>query len=149
MSKSNTVYVASDHGGIDLKTSIFQKLAQELDLVNLGTDTIDSVDYPDYADLLCKKVIQESAKGILICGTGIGISIRANRHVGIRAALVYSEFTAEMAKAHNDANVLCLGARTTAIEDAIQFILKWHRTTFEGGRHQVRIDKIDSKINLL
>ena len=139
-----TMYIASDHGGLELKTNIATILSTTIDVVDLGTADTSSVDYPDFADRLCKKVLETpNGIGILICGTGIGISIRANRHVGIRAALVTSDFMAEMAKAHNNANVLCLGGRTTSTEEAIAYIKRWLSTSFEGGRHQLRLDKLD------
>lgn len=139
-----SIYIASDHGGLELKTRILAYLTTSVRIIDLGTNEAASVDYPDFADRLCSEVLQDSnGQGILICGTGIGISIRANRHIGIRAALVTSELMAEMAKAHNDANVLCIGGRTTSLEDAIAYIKRWLSTSFEGGRHQLRLDKLD------
>ena len=136
--------IASDHGGFDLKTYIINELT-DITFNDLGTHSMDSVHYPDYADKCCQAVLSEQVNcGILICGTGIGISMRANRHSGIRAALVHDEFTASMAKAHNNANILCLGGRTTSNEDAVRYIQTWLNTNFESGRHQGRIDLIDS-----
>lgn len=145
----HTIYIASDHGGLDLKTHIIhaQALLEEALFIDLGPFSDESVDYPDYADALCKKVLETNALGILICGTGIGISIRANRHPKIRAALVCSDLMAEMTKLHNNANVLCLGGRTTSPEDAQRYIQIWLTTQFEGGRHQRRLDKLDSPVS--
>ncbi|NBV82893.1 ribose 5-phosphate isomerase B [bacterium] len=138
------LFIASDHGGLGLKEAIVQRLSGHIKFVNLGTQTDQSVDYPDFADILCNKVLAtDNGRGILICGTGIGISIRANRHPGIRAALVASEFMAEMAKAHNNANVLCLGGRTTDEDSATRYIERWLKTEFEGGRHQRRVEQLD------
>ncbi len=140
----NKIFIASDHGGLELKNPLIHHIVAPYTVEDLGTFTSDSVDYPDMADRLCKAVLDTpQSQGILICGTGIGISIRANRYQGIRAALVYSEFTAEMAKAHNNANVLCLGGRTTSVADAVRYVHKWLTTSFEGGRHQGRIEKLD------
>jgi ribose 5-phosphate isomerase B len=105
------------------------------------------VDYPDIAAMVAKSVLSTPhSRGILICGTGIGISIKANRYPGIRAALVYSAFTAEMAKAHNDANILCFGGRTTSPEEALAYVGIWENTVYEGGRHTLRLQKLDTAI---
>ena len=141
-----SIGIASDHGGFELKSSIIDTLS-ELSFQDFGTDSQDSVHYPHIADALCKNIQSGIIDhGILICGTGIGISMRANRYSGIRAALVHSEFTAQMAKAHNNANVLCLGGRTTTKEDALHFITTWLNTPFESGRHLTRIELIDAPI---
>lgn len=116
-------------------------------MTDLGTHVSESVDYPDMADQLVDKLNKKEADlGVLCCGTGIGMSIRANRYPVIRAALVYDEFTAKMAKAHNNANVLCLGGRTLDINTAKKLISIWLETPFEGGRHQKRVDKLDAKL---
>ena len=129
------IAIASDHVGFELKSKLINSLT-DIDFLDLGTHTDQRVDYPGFADKLCNSILQNKAtSGILICGTGIGISIRANRYNGIRAALVYNEFTAEMAKAHNDANVICLGGRTTSFEMAVKLISIWNETKFEAGRH--------------
>jgi ribose 5-phosphate isomerase B len=141
------IVLASDHGAIELRNALRDFILSTTDLTvsDLGTCSEDSVDYPDIADLVAKEILSgKAALGILCCGTGIGISIRANRYKGVRAALVYSEETAAMAKAHNNANVLCLGGRTTSIEEAQAFVKLWLDTEFEGGRHQRRVQKLDS-----
>jgi ribose 5-phosphate isomerase B len=136
-----------DHGGFDLKAPLLDYLRQkhpEVTVMDMGTNSRDSVDYPDFGLAVAKAVSGKKAdRGILICGTGIGISIAANKVKGIRAALVYNELTAEMSRKHNDANILCLGARTTEPEMAKKILEIWLTTDFEGGRHQRRIDKIN------
>lgn len=140
------IAIASDHGGFELKSKLINSLT-DIDFLDLGTHTDQRVDYPGFADKLCNSILQNKAtSGILICGTGIGISIRANRYNGIRAALVYNEFTAEMAKAHNDANVICLGGRTTSFEMAVKLISIWNETKFEAGRHTDRLRQLDSPL---
>ncbi len=141
------IAIASDHGALDLKAEIIiflQKNYPDYTVNDLGAHSTDSVDYPDYADKVAASINNDTATlGILCCGTGIGISIRANRHKHIRAALVYDQFTAKMAKAHNNANILCLGGRTTSPDLANSLIKTWLDTEFEGGRHQRRLDKLD------
>jgi ribose 5-phosphate isomerase B len=140
------LYIASDHGGLELKQFIISQF-NDLSFIDCGTHASDSVHYPNFADKLCKEILQsKNSLGILICGTGIGISIRANRYTGIRAALVGDEFSAKMAKEHNNANVLCLGGRTTSQDDAIRYITTWLNTEFEGGRHQERINMLDAPL---
>jgi ribose 5-phosphate isomerase B len=110
---------------------------------DLGTNNEDSVDYPDFGARVAQAVSSQAiAKGILICGTGIGMSITANKFPGIRAALVWDDFTAQMAKEHNDANILVLGGRVLFAEDACRMVGIWLDTAFAGGRHQGRLDKI-------
>ena len=140
-----TIAIGSDHGGLELKEAIKGYLnSRTIDCLDLGAHTSDSVDYPDFADKVAHAILNGQAhSGILCCGTGIGISIRANRHKGIRAALVYNDVTAEMSKAHNNANIICLGGRTLSPELALTLIGIWLDTPFEGGRHQARLDKLD------
>ena len=135
-------YIASDHAGFGLKEEIKEYLKNFGDVQDLGCYSADRVDYPDYANKLCQQLKDEpSAKGILICGTGIGISMAANRHSHIRAALCHDAFTAEMSRAHNDANVLCMGARVLGIGTAESVVKAFCTTNFEGGRHAERICK--------
>lgn len=137
------IAIASDHGGFELK-EMLKKHYVALNLLDLGTYSTDSVDYPDYAHKMAHTILSGQADfGILICGTGIGISIAANRHKGIRAALLYSDEAAKMAKAHNNANVIVFGGRTMAPEDVIKRIDIFMQTAYEGGRHQQRLDKIE------
>ncbi len=138
------IAVASDHGGLELKQTICDMLqARGLPCEDYGTDGTDSVDYPDFGAKVAAAVAAEKiASGILICGTGIGMSIIANKYPGVRAALVHNEFTAQMAKEHNNANVLILGGRILSPEDGLKLVEIWLDTEFAGGRHQSRLDKI-------
>ena len=140
------IAIGSDHGGYKLKNHVISHLENKgIQVIDCGTNSSESVDYPDFAESVVKRIHNNDVEsGILICGTGIGISIKANRFQGIRAAVVHNAFTAEMSKAHNNANILCLGERTTEQDDACHFIDVWLKTEFEGGRHQRRLDKLDS-----
>ena len=141
------LFIGSDHGALELKDKLVANLQmlKNFELVDCGTFDTQSVDYPDIADNVVKNVLDDKSNlGILCCGTGIGISIKANRNKGIRAALVYDKFTSQMAKEHNNANILCLGGRTTSFEEATEYISIWLNSTYEGGRHQRRLDKLDS-----
>jgi len=137
------IVIGSDHGGYELKEKIKAYFdTEKIDYTDIGTNSIDSVDYPDYGKKVGLAVMNEAYDfGIAICGTGIGISIAANKVKGVRAALVYDETTARLAKEHNNANVLALGGRTTNIDKAILIIKTFMGSTFEQ-RHQTRIDKI-------
>jgi ribose 5-phosphate isomerase B len=136
------IAIASDHAGLRLK-NILKKHFTEHEFIDVGTHTEDSCDYPDYALLAGEKVMSgEAEKGIVICGTGIGISIAANKVKGVRAALCFNEFMAEMSRKHNDANVLALGARVIGEDLAVRIAQVWLETEFEGGRHEKRIIKI-------
>ena len=138
------VVIGSDHGGLELKAAVSEALRQRgLEVVDLGTDNGDSVDYPDFAEKVAAAVSRgEAACGILVCGTGIGMSIVANKFPGVRAALVTDEFMARMAKEHNNANILVLGGRVLEAMTAARLVSVWLDATFEGGRHQRRLDKI-------
>ncbi len=138
--------IGSDHGGYELKSAILKMLSDRgIDCTDFGTDGPASVDYPDFAAKVAGSVSSgEANRGILICGTGIGMSISANKFAGVRAALVHDEFTAQMAKEHNNANILVLGGRVLSIEKGIRFVEVWLDTEFEGGRHQNRLDKISA-----
>ena len=143
------ILMASDHGGYALKESCINRLKQHRGMhecVDLGVYSDQRVDYPLVAQRLCEQVLDRKAIGILICGTGIGVSIQANRYKGIRAALVTSVEMATLAKEHNDANVLCLGGRTTSCEQAMLYINAWLDATFEEGRHTRRIELLDCKL---
>ncbi len=137
------IVIGSDHGGYELKEKIKAYFDTEsIDYKDLGTNSNDSVDYPDYGKKVGLAVTKEDYDfGIAICGTGIGISIASNKIKGVRAALVYDEVTARLAKEHNNANVIALGGRTTSPEKAILIIQTFMGSTFEQ-RHQTRIDKI-------
>jgi ribose 5-phosphate isomerase B len=136
--------IASDHAGFDLKAVIRNALeAKGVEVLDLGPEDATSVDYPDMAAKLAKAMAKGVAdRGVLICGTGIGIGIAANRYPYIRAALCHDVTTARLSRAHNDANVLCLGARTIGQEVALDCVDMFLATPFEGGRHQRRVDKL-------
>lgn len=139
------IAIGSDHGGFELKENIKKHYEnQSIVFEDLGTYSESSCDYPDIAVKMCESVKNGNVDfGILICGTGIGISIAANRCKGIRAALLYSEETAALAKRHNNANVIVFGGRTMAFEDVVSRIDIFMSEQYEGGRHQGRIDKMD------
>ncbi|MBS6105669.1 MULTISPECIES: ribose 5-phosphate isomerase B [Anaerococcus] len=136
--------IGNDHGGIDLYDSVKEKL-EDLghEVIHVGTNSKDSVDYSDFAQKACQKVLDGQADfAILICGTGLGMSISANKIDGIRAACVSEAFSARMSRAHNNANCLCIGARVIGNETAKMIVEEFVKTEFEGGRHQRRVDKI-------
>ena len=138
------VAIACDHGGIDLKAALTQVL-QELgcQVLDLGTNSTDSVDYPDFGYAVGRAIRDgQAGRGVLICGTGIGISIAANRFVEVRAALVHDAFDARMARQHNDANVIAFGHRTTGEDTARDCLRIFMETAAEGGRHVGRVAKL-------
>ena len=136
--------IGSDHGGFFLKNKIIEHLKNEnYDVEDVGCYSTDSCDYPDIAKLVCKKVITEQALGILVCGTGIGMSIYANKIKGIRASHCTDTFSARLTRQHNDSNVLCLGERITGFGLALDIVDEWLNASFEGGRHQRRVDMIN------
>ena len=136
------IAIGSDHGGFDMKeivATFLRDLGHEVE--DVGCYSRDSVDYPEIADKVCTLVQDGTClQGILICGTGIGVSIAANRHRDIRAALCHEAYTARMSRQHNNANILCFGGRVLGIEIALDVVGTWVETAFEGGRHQRRID---------
>ncbi len=138
-------FIATDHAGYDVKDFVKDLLIKKgFEVIDLGCNSTDRVDYPDFAHKLCKEVLANSGSfGVLICGTGIGMSITANRHKGIRAALCHDEYTAFITKAHNDANVLCFGSRVVGLGVIESIIDGWCRGVFEGGRHSDRVKKIE------
>jgi ribose 5-phosphate isomerase B len=140
----DTIVIASDHAGVELKSMMSDDLkTMGFKVKDLGTSSSDSVDYPDFGHAVGKAVEAHEAKaGVVICGTGIGISIAANRHPGVRAALVHDEFTARMSREHNDANVFAMGARIVAPEAARALLKTFFETPFEGGRHARRVEKL-------
>lgn len=137
------IVLAADHGGFELKEAVRELLMDcGHDVSDLGCFSKESVDYPDFAELAVQTILSgNSQMGILICGTGIGMSIAANRHRRIRAANCHNEYTVKMSREHNDANVLCLGARVLARDEALRLVSIWLETAFAGGRHQQRIAK--------
>jgi len=139
------IVLGSDHGGLALKEAVKELLKERgLPLEDCGTDNGDSVDYPDFGEKVARRVSSGAAeKGVLFCGTGIGMSIVANKFPRIRAALVTDVFMARMAKEHNNANILVLGGRVLDGEKAKKMVAAWLDASYEGGRHQVRLDKIE------
>ena len=137
------IVIGADHGGFELKEDVKDLLVtMQHTVADVGCSSTDSVDYPDFAEKAVSYIINGSCElGILICGTGIGMSIAANRHFEIRAANCNSEYTARMSREHNNANVLCLGARVLEKELAMTIVETWLRSDFGGGRHQRRIEK--------
>lgn len=139
----NKIIIGSDHGGYNLKTEIvkyLEKLGYEVE--DVGCHALESCDYPVFAKIVAQEVKKTGNKGILVCGTGIGVSIAANRFDGIRASHCTDTFTARMTRLHNDSNILCLGERVTGVGLALDIVDIWLNTSFEGGRHQKRIDMI-------
>ena len=140
----NKIIIGCDHGGLELKNEIIRHLNKRgIDTTDVGTYTNDSCNYPDYASTLCERIQSgEFERGILVCGTGIGMSIAANKHNGIRAACCSDTFSARMTRMHNDANVLCLGARVIGAGLALDMVDLFINTEFEGGRHSQRVKMI-------
>ncbi len=139
------IVIASDHAGVEVKAAIVDRLRSAGHAVDdLGPASTQSVDYPDFAHRVAARVADGTATcGLLICGTGLGMSMSANRHHGVRAAVCHDAFTAEMARRHNDANVLCVGARVLGMGVIEQVVDVFLATDFEGGRHQRRVAKIE------
>lgn len=137
--------IASDHGGFELKEYLRKELADSIEILDFGTKDESSVDYPLIIAEACTKVLSKEVDGLIaLCGTGIGASIAANRHKGIRAALCHDEFTAEMSRRHNNANVLVLGGRVLGKDLAARIAQKWLNTSFEAGRHERRVGQLDT-----
>ena len=139
-----TIFISSDHAGYNLKEDIKKRFSKKYKFKDLGTtSSILSVNYPDYAHKLCKKVSKNSKNmGILVCGSGMGMSMAANRHKKIRAAVCYSTKNTKLSRLHNNANIITLGARLTKKKTAFKCIEAFMDTKFEGGRHKKRIRKI-------
>ena len=149
------IILGSDHGGYKLKNAIMEHLNSlnkdplkkvQYEIIDKGCYSEASCDYPDIAQAVAKEVLATESKGILVCGTGIGMSIAANRYEGIRASHCTDTYTARMTRAHNDSNILCLGERVTGLGLALEIVDTWLKTVFEGGRHQKRIDKLDKVV---
>lgn len=152
------IYVGCDHAGLDLKLKVMAALP-DIEWKDMGTFGPESVDYPDYADKVCRAMvevenqnkknnihdpIQGPALGLLICGSGQGMAIRANKYASIRAALCWADDISRLAREHNNANILCLSARYSAADQALQMIRTFMSTPFAGGRHQPRVDKLST-----
>ena len=141
---ANVLIIGSDHAGLELKREL-AGVATELgyEVRDVGTHTSDSTDYPDYGHQVASAVAAGEGLGLLVCGTGIGMSMTANRHAGVRAALCGDAYSASMARRHNDANVLCVGARVVGPGLAGEILRAFLSASFEGGRHERRVNKID------
>jgi len=138
------IAIGCDHTGVDLKRALLDSVLREHDVVDMGTNSTQSVDYPDIAKLVAHAVVRgEAERGILICGTGIGMAMVAGKVKGIRAARCSEPYSAEMSRRHNDANVLCFGARVIGSGMAEKIVEKWLSTPFDGGRHVRRVEKIE------
>lgn len=141
--EEKAIVLACDHAGLELKQALRLMLEEQgYAVTDVGTYTSDSMDYPDLAQPLAKEVLTRKIPGIIICGTGIGVSIAANKMRGIRAALCHDDFTAQMCREHNDANVLAMGARVLSVEQAKKITLRFLGTAFAGGRHERRVEKL-------
>lgn len=138
-------FIATDHAGVAIKHDVILMLKDKgHEIIDLGPFSDERVDYPDFAHLVSREVLtHEGTQGILICGSGIGMSLAANRHAGIRAALCHDAYTAQMARAHNDANILCFGQRIVGLGVIESMLDAWCKTPFEGGRHGCRVAKIE------
>ena len=138
------IHIGSDHAGVELKELIKKHFDGKFEFEDEGTFTTESVDYPDFAHAVAQKVLEDGGSlGILICGTGNGMAITANKHAGIRAALCWAPEIAALAKQHNNANIIVLPARFIPSDEAIATLTAFFEAEFEGGRHQRRIDKIN------
>jgi ribose 5-phosphate isomerase B len=137
------IFLASDHAAFTEKQLLVEYLKTKHQVVDLGTHSLDSTHYPEWAKKLVEKVKSEDTYGILLCGSGIGVSMVANRYSGIRAALCRDEDDAKMCRLHNNANVICLSGRKTPVEELKKMVDIFLSTEFEGGRHQQRIDQFD------
>ncbi len=144
------ISIGSDHAGYEMKSAIINWLNEnDIPVIDFGPNSSDSVDYPDYAHFVAGSIIDgESVIGILICGSGNGISMTANKWVDIRAALCWNSEVASLARKHNNANIVCLPARFISIDESIQILETFLDTEFEGGRHEKRVNKINPSFNI-
>ncbi len=138
------LFIASDHAAFNEKQALFEYLKKNHDIVDLGTHSLESTHYPEWTKKLVENVLKEKTLGILLCGSGIGVCMAANRYAGIRAALCRDEDDAKMTRLHNDANVLCMSGRKNSIDELKKITDVFLATAFEGGRHQMRIDQFNS-----
>lgn len=145
--RNNMLFIANDHAGLKLKQVVTRYCKQnDIPFKDLGVHVDESVDYPDMAEILCKEILKDinQNRGVLICGSGIGMSIAANRHNAIRAALCFDPYMAAVARKHNNANVLCMGERVTGAGVAEAIVAAFLNEAFEGGRHELRVSKLTS-----
>lgn len=145
------LYIATDHGALDAKNELRDYLLKSgYEVEDLGTNTFDSCHYPDYAINLAKQVVQNNCYGILLCGSGIGVSVVANKFQGVTAALCRTEEDAKLAREHNNANVICFGGRVSTIEEMKKMVFVFLSTAFEGGRHEIRtkmFEQLGTRVN--
>ena len=142
---NNLIYLGSDHAGYSFKLSLLEHLKKrfpEKRWEDVGCFSEDSCDYPEFAEKVATEVVKNSGLGILVCGSGIGVAIAANKVPGVRAATVWSEISASLSKEHNNTNIICFGARLVSLETAVESASQWLKTEFAGGRHQKRVDLI-------
>ena len=142
------ILIGNDHAGYSLKLSIIKNLEDKYEFFDKGSYSNESVDYPDYASIIAKEIQSEKGDlGILICGTGNGVCMTANKFKGIRAVICWNEEIAKLAKKHNNANIICMPSRFIKVEEAIKIIESFILEKFEGGRHERRIKKINENLN--
>ena len=140
-----TILIASDHAGFDLKEDLKKHFKNDYNFIDHGTNSSESVDYPDYAHSLAQQISKNKESfGVLICGSGIGMSMVANRYKFVRAALCLNEKMAKLSREHNNANILVLGSRLISCEEAIKCFIMFFKSNFEGNRHQARLDKFNN-----
>ncbi len=145
----HTVFIASDHAGFPVKDLIAKKLKDlQLEVQDMGPSSDDRVDYPDFADKVCHKLkLHPESIGVLICGSGQGMAMRANKYRHIRAALCWNQESTQLARQHNNANVMCLASRLVEKDQLLEIVETFFKTEFEGGRHQKRVEKISSHLD--
>lgn len=145
---SQKIFVASDHAGFELKTHLLKTFQgeQNFELEDLGPNTADRVDYPDFADFVAKRVNESGGWGLLVCGSAQGMAMRANKYPKVRAAICWSEESARLSRQHNNANILCLGERLMDFDLCTRMFKLFYTTEFEGGRHTQRVEKIRGEL---
>ena len=137
------ILIASDHAGFVLKNKLIDHFKNEFEFTDYGTNSEESVDYPDFAHKLANEISIKNLTGVLICGSGLGMSMVANRYKNVRAALCFNENMAKLSRQHNDANILVLGSRLISYEEAIKCFIMFFKSEFDGGRHQARLEKFN------
>ena len=137
------ILIASDHAGFVLKNKLIDHFKNKFEFTDFGTNSEESVDYPDFAHKLASEISIKNLTGVLICGSGLGMSMVANRYKNVRAALCFNENMAKLSRQHNDANILVLGSRLISYEDAIKCFIMFFKSEFDGGRHQARLEKFN------
>ena len=137
------ILIASDHAGFVLKNKLIDHFKNKFEFTDFGTNSEESVDYPDFAHKLASEISIKNLTGVLICGSGLGMSMVANRYNNVRAALCFDENMAKLSRQHNDANILVLGSRLISYEEAIKCFIMFFKSEFDGGRHQARLEKFN------